>query len=276
VIAGALGKIDVVLASRGNARLLQIATLLSLFIIQMNVSDFGASALQTAMTVGAALATQMLFAQLYGSRCDWHSPVISGLSLSLLLRSHTPLLWICAGVLAIASKFLIRIRGKHIFNPSCFAIVALLLTSGQVWVSPGIWGANVWFGFLVASLAALVLSQASRIDIALGFLAAYGGLLLARCLLLGDPLAIPVHQMRSGTLLLFSMFMITDPRSTPDDRLGRLVFAALVAAIAYELQFAWQIREGLFYALVLAAPLTPLIDRWRPSSRFRWINPQEA
>jgi Na+-translocating ferredoxin:NAD+ oxidoreductase RnfD subunit len=277
VIARMLGKIRrEVLALRLDARLLQITTLLLLFIIQAMAFDFGASILQATMTIGAALATQSAFAKLQGTRGDWRSAMISGLSLSLLLRAHSPLLWICAGVLAIASKSLIRIRGKHVFNPSCFAIVVLLLTSGQVWVSPGVWGTDVWFSFLAASLAALVLSQAARVDIALGFLAAYGGMLLARCLLLGDPLAIPLHQMRSGALLLFSMFMITDPRSTPDDRVGRLVFAALVAAVAYELQFGWQIREGLFYALILASPCIPLIDLWRPARRFRWINPQEA
>jgi Na+-transporting NADH:ubiquinone oxidoreductase subunit NqrB len=270
------GKIEAITTLGFDARLLQIGTLLALSIIQITVFDFGAGAPQTAITVAAALATQTAFDRWLGRPIDWRSPLISGLSLSLLLRTHAPLLWICAGMLAIASKYLIRIRGKHVFNPSCMAIVALLLTSDQAWVSPGVWGANVWFGFLVASLAALVLSQAPRVDIALGFLASYGGLLLARCLLLGDPLAIPLHQMRSGSLLLFSMFMITDPRSTPDDRIGRLAFAAIVAAIAYELQFGWQIREALFYALILAAPLTPLIDLWRPSRRFRWTNPQKA
>ena len=46
-----------------------------------------------------------------------------------------------APVLAIGSKFLFRVRGKHLFNPAAFAIVALLLTSDEVWVSPGQWGA---------------------------------------------------------------------------------------------------------------------------------------
>ncbi len=55
--------------------------------------------------------------------------------------------------------------------------------------------------------------------------------------------------------------MVTDPRTTPDSRLGRMLFAALVAGAAYALQFGWQMREGLFYALALAAPLVPLLDR---------------
>jgi enediyne biosynthesis protein E5 len=259
-----------------DARLPQIGALGILLVLQVATLDFGASVAQTVVTLASALGTQVVLAGLFRATPDWRSPMISALSLSLLLRTHEPLLWAGAGVLAIASKFFIRVRGKHLFNPSCFAIVVLLCTSGQVWVSPGIWGANIWFGFLLISLAILVLSRSTRIDTAVGFLAAYGGLLLGRCLVLGDPLHIPLHQMQSGALLLFAMFMITDPRTTPDDRLGRLLFVAIVAAVAYELQFGWQIREGLFYALILAAPLVLLIDLWRPAMRFRWINPQEA
>ena len=67
--------------------------------------------------------------------------------------------------------------------------------------------------------------------------------------------------MQSGSLLVFGLFMITDPRSTPEHRAGRILFAVVVAGGAYALQFGWQTREGLFYALALAAPLVPLLDR---------------
>jgi Na+-transporting NADH:ubiquinone oxidoreductase subunit NqrB len=259
-----------------DPRLLQIATLATLLAIQISAFDFSGTPAQAAVTVGAALATQFLFCRIHGLPADWRSPLISALSLTLLLRTHDPFLWGAASVLAIGSKFLLRVRGKHLFNPSCFAIVALLLTTGEVWVSPGIWGTTLWFAFLAASLGTLVLARSTRLDIALAFLGAYGGLLAARCLVLGDPLAIPLHQMQSGALLVFGLFMITDPRTTPDDRLGRLLFAAAVAAIAYELQFRFQIREGLFYALIIVAPLTPVLDTWRPAARFRWLPVQES
>ena len=64
--------------------------------------------------------------------------------------------------IAIASKFLLRIDGKHIWNPAGFAIVVLLLTSSGVWISPGQWGASIWFGTLLAFLAILVLQAAQR------------------------------------------------------------------------------------------------------------------
>ena len=257
-----------------DARIFQIASLGGVLALQIAAFDLGADPLQAAVSITATLATQALFCGLLAIPFDWRSPLITALSLTLLLRAHDPLIWIAAGFLAMASKFLVRLGGKHVFNPACLAIVALLLLTDQVWVSPGLWGSAVWTGFLLASLAALVLTRSNRLDTATAFFATYTLLLLARALTLGDPIAIPLHQLQSGSLLLFGFFMITDPRSTPDDRAGRLLFASIVAVLAVELQYRWQIRTGLFYALAIASPLVPIIDRLRPAARFRWTAPQ--
>jgi enediyne biosynthesis protein E5 len=120
------------------------------------------------------------------------------------------------------------------------------------------------------------LQRAQRADIAIGFLGTYAGLLVLRAALLGDPPAIPLHQLQSGALLIFAFFMITDPRSTPNRRLGRLLFSVAVAALGYSLQFDWQIRPGLFFALAALSPTTPLIDRFLPATRFAWRQPVEV
>jgi len=217
-----------------------------------------------------------VFSRAFGVRWEWRSALITGLSLSILLRSNEPLVWVAAGVLAIGSKFLLRIGGKHLFNPAAFAIVALLLAGGgQVWVSPGQWGAQVWLGLLVACTGMLVLQRSSRSDMALAFIAFYGGLLLWRAWWLGDPAEIPLHQLQTGSLLIFTCFMITDPRSTPDRRAGRVLFAGLVALLAYRLQFYEQLRTSLYFALIAVSLLTPAIDLILPAERFRW-RPQEA
>ncbi|HKM61703.1 MAG TPA: RnfABCDGE type electron transport complex subunit D [Acidisphaera sp.] len=254
-----------------DARWLQIGTLAGLLALLLLRGDPGVETLQAPVCIGAALLAQAACCRLFKVPFDWRSPAISGLSLSLLLRADALWLWALAGALAIGSKFTLRVRGKHVFNPANFAIAALLLAAPDaVWVSPGQWGDTLWLGALLVFAAIAVLGRAARADTALAFVACYGGLLLIRCLLLGDPLAIPAHQMRSGALLLFAFFMITDPRATPDSRAGRLVFAACVAALAYWLQFRWQIRPGLFLALFAVSPLTPLLDRRLPARRFVW------
>jgi Na+-transporting NADH:ubiquinone oxidoreductase subunit NqrB len=119
-------------------------------------------------------------------RFDARSALISGLSLCLLLRTSWTVLAILGAVLAVASKFVIRVRGKHVFNPTNFAIVVLLLT-GQAWVSPGQWGSAAFFGFLLACLGGIVVNRAARSDVTVAFLAAYAGLLIARSAWLGEP-----------------------------------------------------------------------------------------
>ena len=254
-----------------DARHFQIATLASLLAIHVIGFDLGASPVQAAVTIAAALTTQFVCARLANTpHFDWRSPLITGLSLSLLLRTHSPDLWIAAAVMAIGSKYVLRLRGKHVFNPATFAIVALLLVSPDVWVSPGQWGSTIWLALLFVCCGGLVLQRAERADTALAFLGTYAGLLLWRALSLGDPLTIPFHQLQSGALLLFSFFMITDPRSTPDRRIRRIVFAVAVAGLAHWLQFRWQLRPALFFALAALSPLTPLLDWLLPAPRFAW------
>ncbi len=111
-----------------DPRVWQIGVLAALLAAQLGWLDFGASAWQAAVTIGSTLATEALACRVLARRYDWRSPLITGLSLSLLLRSHDPAVWALAGVAAIGSKYLIRVGGKHLFNPACFAIVALLQT----------------------------------------------------------------------------------------------------------------------------------------------------
>src|SRR5437763_793976 len=83
-------------------------------------------------------------------------------------------------------------------------------------------------------------AAARRSYIAVFFLGTHAPLLVARALWLGDPLAIPIHQLESGSLLIFTFFMISDPRTSPDSRLGRLIFAASVACAAHYMAFFMQ------------------------------------
>jgi enediyne biosynthesis protein E5 len=254
-----------------DARLYQIAALSTLLVFNLGWLDFGAQPLNSACALAASILTQIICSRLTGTPLDLRSPLITGLSLSLLLRADEPWLHAVAGVIAIGSKFVLRVDGKHIWNPAGFAIVVLLYAaSSHVWISPGSWGSSVWFGALLVFFAILVLGAARRSDIAIFFLGSHAALLLARALWLGDPLAIPLHQLQSGSLLIFTFFMISDPRTSPDSRLGRFIFAASVALLAHYMAFFMQMRPALYIALIVLAPFVLLIDRILPAERFAW------
>jgi Na+-transporting NADH:ubiquinone oxidoreductase subunit NqrB len=255
-----------------DARHFQIAALSSLLVLNFVWIDFGAKPLYSALAISSALLTQVVCSRIFRlPYIDLRSPLITGLSLSLLLRADEPWLPAIAGFVAIASKFVLRIDGRHVFNPAGFAIVVLLLTSNGVWISPGQWGAGVWFATLLAFLAIMVLQAAQRSDVALFFLGSHAALLLARAVLLGDPLAIPLHQIQSGSLLIFAFFMISDPKTTPASRLARFFFAGAVALFAYYLAFFMQIRPALYFALIALSPLTPLLDKIVRAGKFEWF-----
>jgi Na+-transporting NADH:ubiquinone oxidoreductase subunit NqrB len=257
-----------------DARHCQIVALATLVIFNFGWIDFGARPLNSAFALIGALVTQVLCSRATGIPLDLRSPLITGLSLSLLLRADEPWIHLIAGVIAIGSKFVLQLDGKHIWNPAGFAIVVLLLTAkSHVWISPGSWGSEVWFAALLVFFAILVLGAAGRSDIAIFFLGTHAALLFARAVWLGDPLAIPVHQLQSGSLLIFTFFMISDPRTSPDSRLGRFIFAGSVACAAHYLAFFMQMRPALYVALIALAPFVILIDRFLPAQRFAWTRP---
>ena len=153
------------------------------------------------------------------------------------------------------------------------AIVVLLLLSPGVWISPGQWGASVWFASLVGFLAIMVLHAARRTDIAIYFILSHAALLCARAVWPGDPWAVPLHQPQNGSLLIFTFFIISDPRASPDSPLGRFVFAFAVAGFAHYLAFFMEMRPALYFALIALSPLTLVIDRVLPAPRFAWTAP---
>jgi Na+-transporting NADH:ubiquinone oxidoreductase subunit NqrB len=257
-----------------DARHYQIAALATLVVFNLGWIDFGARPLNTAAAIGACLITQIVCSRVFNVPLDLRSPLITGFSLSLLLRADEAWIHALAGVIGIASKFILRLDGKHIWNPAGLSIVVLLFaTPGHVWISPGSWGSQVWFAALLAFFAILVLGAARRSDIAIFFIGTHAALLVARALWLGDPLTIPLHQLQSGSLLIFTFFMISDPRTSPDSRLGRFIFAASVALLAHYMAFFMQMRPALYIALIGLAPFVFLIDRILPAERFAWSRP---
>ena len=256
-----------------DPRWFQIFALSALLAYGMRWLSFDIGPVQASVTLAAALLTQVV-----GTRWaklpafDPKSALISGLSLCLLLRTNSLALAAFASVLAVGSKFLIRFNGKHLFNPTNFGLVAtMLITGGAVWVSPGQWGSVAFFAFLLACVGGLVVMRASRSDVTLAFIASYLALVIGRSLWLGEPLAIPLHRLQSGGLLIFTFFMISDPRTTPDSRAGRILFAMLVAWGAWYVQFRLFRTNGLLWSLATFSLCTPLFDWLLPGARYRWL-----
>jgi Na+-transporting NADH:ubiquinone oxidoreductase subunit NqrB len=222
--------------------------------------------------LGMALAVQYLCGRVAGlPGFDPKSALISGLSLCLLLRTNSWAIVAGTAAVTIASKFVFRWRGKHVFNPTNFGLVVMLLLGGKsVWVSPGQWGDLAFFSFLVVCLGGLVVTRAARADVTLAFLGFWAALLCARSWWLGEPLSIPLHRLQNGGLLIFSFFMISDPKTTPNSRAGRILFAGMVALGAGIVQFKLFRTNGLLWSLAACSMLVPILDRLLPGFQYQW------
>ena len=254
-----------------DPRYYQIAVLSLLLVIGAGFLHINLHWQQVVLIALVAQLTQYLGSRwLAQTTFDPRSAAITTLSLTLLLRTDDLRLAALAAFIAIGSKFVLRIRGKHLFNPANAAIVLLMLASDHVWVSTGQWGSATIAAFGLACLGFLVLTRARRAETTLAFLTAFAVLLFGRALWLGDPLSIPLHQLQNGALLIFAFFMISDPKTTPNSAAGRVLYGTVIAAAAFAIQFYWYRPYGPLLALFFGAPLVPLIDAALHGSLYSW------
>lgn len=196
---------------------------------------------------------------------------ISALSLCLMFRADSIQIMVLAAVLAILSKAIFKVNGKHFYNPANFGLCTTMLLTHQGWISPGQWGSAGTWWFLIGILGFLVTTKAKRIDIALAFIGTFAFLHGWRILIYQQwPVDFFTHQFTNGALLLFTFFMITDPASTPSHKIARVVWAGSVGALAFYLQAYLWINGAPLWALFFLSPLTPLIDYIFKAEQFSW------
>ena len=248
----------------------QIAILGSLAIYGVTILDLDVEPTVAWTVLSASLLFQLIFTRWIGlPRFDARSPLISALSLILLLRTRSVTIAVLAALLTIGSKFSLRVGkgrdGKHIFNPTNFGLAATMLLVDGAWISQGQWGSGALLAFAAACLGLVVVYRAERSDVTWAVLGFWSLILFSRAAWLGDPPAIPLHQLQTGAFLIFS-----DPKTTPDSRAGRILYAGVVSGVAAWIQFGLFQPNALIWALFFCAPAVPLADRFLPGLRYRW------
>lgn|SRR3989338_885355 len=177
------------------------------------------------------------------------SALITGLILAVIIEGSL-LFLILIAVIAILSKHVIRIKGKHIFNPAVFALfVALFLPVSQSW-----WGASNFLLILVLGL--VVVFKLKRLHLAAAFLAIHA---VTMAILLLNPGLLADHFM-SGALVFFTFYMIIEPVTSPVKKNGRIIFGILAGLFVAVLYVVW-LPAMLVGALFFADLMVPLINK---------------
>jgi len=181
------------------------------------------------------------------------------LSLLILMRIELWWAWLVVGPLALCSKHFRPLGSAHVFNPSNFAIVVLLLCFPQItWIQPGAWARSGGLIIFAVITGLLLTWKVRTISGVLTFLFTYAGLHYARAIGLGDPLSIPTHNLINGSLFIFSFFAFSDPKTSPKNVGQQIIYATVVALLSFALEFSLFIRGPWFYALFFANLLSPL------------------
>ncbi len=205
------------------------------------------------------------------------SALITAFGLSLLLKTNDLFIASSITVIAIASKFVLRRGNKHIFNPSAFGIVTGMLCTDTVWIDTGQWGNDTVLFFGVICLGYIVVTRVQQLDLSIAFLSVYACLQFGRqVIFLGWPIDFFVQSITTGSLLLFSFFMITDPKTTPNHPWARVCWAMAVAGITFYLSTFYFIPGAPVWVLVATQPLVPLLDRLFNGKTFTWQLPPNA
>jgi Na+-transporting NADH:ubiquinone oxidoreductase subunit NqrB len=232
------------------------------------------------VAIASCIITQIIFSLITKSQDNFpviniRSPLITSLGLSLLLRvDHWPTMAL-AGFAAIASKFLFQFGEKHFFNPANFGIITVLTLTNDAWVSPGQWGEEWWYALLFLGTGGMILKRVGRWDTTGAFLGAYSLLAAIRNIWLGWTWDVYFHHLMSGSLLLFSLFMVTDPRSIPNANISRIIWAVSIALLTFILRNLFFLPTAVFWALFTLAPLTIILDQFWITPRFYWWNKTE-
>lgn len=215
------------------------------------------------LAIGSCIATELICGRLYWG--EWPNPAsayMSGISVGILVRS--PMLWPFAlgGALTILSKYVLRVKGRHIWNPSNFAICALFFLAPFA-VAPlnTQWSNALWPMLGIWALGFYTVWKVGRLHITITYILSFVGLSLVRSLVTGDPFWAEVAPLTGPMYQLFALFMITDPKTTVSSRHGQ-VFVTVAIAIMELILRLGEVVYAPFYALFLIGPAAMLVEIW--------------
>jgi enediyne biosynthesis protein E5 len=216
---------------------------------------------RTFLAIATAIVTELVVVRaLYGAWPHLASAYVSGISVGILVRS--PAFWpyaLCSAI-SIISKYVLRIRGRHIWNPTNFGVVAMLLLAPDVVAGLSVqWGNNLLPMVFVWLFGTVILYTVGRLHITVTYVVAFLCLAVARAWYTGHPVLSEVAPITGPMYQLFIFFMITDPKTTVGPKRAQalvVIVVAIVEAVFRLMQWVY----APFYALFVVGPIANLIE----------------
>jgi Na+-transporting NADH:ubiquinone oxidoreductase subunit NqrB len=223
---------------------------------------------KTAIAIVSAIVAELVLGRIFfGKWLNLASAYISGISCGILVRS--PALWpfAVASVLSIMSKYVLRVKGRHLWNPSNFGICALLFLAPETVAALSVqWGNFKWPLIVIWTLGSIIIWRAKRIHISATYVASFFVFAFLRSYITGDSWWAEVAPITGPMYQLFVFFMVTDPKTTVKSKKWQCIVVFLVAFVEMLLRLNHVVHAPL-YALFLVGPAAMLIEIWLESRR---------
>ena len=232
---------------------------------------------RTALAILTAIVFEMVLGRVFlGLWPHLASAYVTGISVGILVRSPEYWPYALCSAISIASKYLIRVDGRHIFNPSNLGIVAMLLLASDTVASLSVqWGNNLLPLLVVWFFGAAIIASVGRFHITFTYVVSFIVFSFVRAGITGHPWLSEVAPLTGPMYQLFIFFMITDPKTTVHSTRGQVLVAFLVAAVEAILRLM-EVVNAPFYALFLVGPSAVLIEIAMKRRRERRASVSEA
>lgn len=232
---------------------------------------------KTLLAIATAMVVELILSRVFvGKWPHLASSYITGISVGILLRS--PAYWpyaVCAAI-AITSKYVLRYKGKHLWNPSNFGIcVVLFLLPTSVAMLSIQWGNNLWSLVAIWILGSVIIWRLRRFHISATYVVSFLLLAVLRAWIIHEPVLSEISPITGPEYQLFIFFMITDPRTTVRSKKGQALVAFLVALLEMFFRFDQSVYAEL-YALFWIGPIAMLVEMWWNARHMKPATPAPA
>lgn len=215
-----------------------------------------------ATTLGVCVLTEIVLSKwLRGRIANLASAYVSGISLALLTKPQANILWPFAlgAFLAISSKYVLAYRGRHLWNPSNFAIALMVLVAADsVAILSHQWGNDLRINLVIWVFGLIIAARAKVLHVTLAYVACFLVLALLRNAIVGGPLLAELAPITGPMYQLFVFFMVTDPRTTVSTRRGRIIVVAIVALLEALIRLAGDFQLPLLRPFYVSPPILAL------------------
>jgi Na+-translocating ferredoxin:NAD+ oxidoreductase RnfD subunit len=223
---------------------------------------------KTALAIIASLVTELILGRMFtGKWPNLASAYITGISVGILVRSPAFWPYVICSIVSIMSKYVLRLKGRHIWNPSNFGISVLLFLAPETVATLSIqWGNYLLPMIVIWCLGSVIIWRVRRFNITATYVTCFIAFAFLRSYITGSPWQSEIAPLTGPMYQLFIFFMVTDPKTTVRSKFWQCIVVALVALVEMILRLE-QVVYAPFYALFLVGPAALLIEMWFESRK---------